>query len=70
MSRELLTPPKSRQESEEPGHKDDAEAIGTTTSLLRDLDRLLERYLHLLDRHQTLQAELGKQFSSVSAANN
>lgn len=70
MSNELLTPPKSQRESEEPGQKDGAEAIGTTTSLLRDLDRLLERYLHLLDRHQTLQAELGKQFSSVSVANN
>ncbi|KAK2758026.1 hypothetical protein FQN54_004432 [Arachnomyces sp. PD_36] len=28
------------------------------------LDALLERYLHLLDRHQQLQAELGKQLAS------
>lgn len=29
------------------------------------LDALLERYLHLLDRHQKLQEELGKQLASV-----
>ena len=33
--------------------------------LLQSLDNLLERYLHLLDQHQKLQAELGSKLSSV-----
>jgi len=33
--------------------------------LVRSLDGLLERYLHLLDQYQTLQQELTKHLSAV-----
>lgn len=33
--------------------------------LIRSLDGLLERYLHLLDQYQTLQQELTKHLSAV-----
>lgn len=60
---QIPTPPLSRQASEERQIEDQKKTKDQDQILL--LDSLLERYLHLLDRHQTLQAELGKQLSSV-----
>jgi coiled-coil domain-containing protein 115 len=57
------TPPSSREVS---GASEEIEKSASSTKhLVQSLDSLLERYLHLLDRHQTLQANLGKQLSSV-----
>ncbi|KAL5049862.1 hypothetical protein BDW71DRAFT_203940 [Aspergillus fruticulosus] len=59
------TPPASRQNSEVPDaelkqlHTDDP-----TLDLLESLDALLEKYLHLLDKHQRLQGDLASKFSS------
>ncbi|KAL4922208.1 hypothetical protein BDW62DRAFT_79147 [Aspergillus aurantiobrunneus] len=62
---QLPTPPASRQNSEIP----DAELKqlhinNTTPNLLSSLDALLEKYLHLLDKHQRLQSELASKLSS------
>lgn len=59
---QLPTPPLSREASEEP--ISDSGAATTTDQKLVELDALLERYLHLLDRHQKLHVELGKKLSS------
>ena len=59
---QLPTPPLSREASVEPT----SGATTRTDQKLAELDALLERYLHLLDRHQRLHAELGKQLSFVS----
>jgi hypothetical protein len=64
--RQLPTPPVSRQTSEIPDgelkqlHVDDIPPDPSTS-----LDALLERYLHLLDKHQRLQSELSSELSSV-----
>jgi hypothetical protein len=59
---QLPTPPISRQASQERHIQDQEKA---SQDPIRLLDSLLERYLNLLDRHQTLQVEIGKQLSSV-----
>ncbi|EED13888.1 conserved hypothetical protein [Talaromyces stipitatus ATCC 10500] len=59
MSR-ISTPPLSPETSIEP--KD--EKCESTNNKIRQLDNLLERYLHLLDTHQKLQESVGKQLSS------
>ncbi|KAL4906882.1 hypothetical protein BDW74DRAFT_176484 [Aspergillus multicolor] len=62
---QLPTPPASRQSSERPEaefkqlHIDDP-----TPDLLKSLDALLEKYLHLLDKHQRLQNDLASKLSS------
>ncbi|KKA17086.1 hypothetical protein T310_9263 [Rasamsonia emersonii CBS 393.64] len=61
---QIPTPPLSRQASEERQIEDQKKTSQDQDQVLL-LDSLLERYLHLLDRHQTLQAEIGKQLSSV-----
>ncbi|KAL4970019.1 uncharacterized protein BDV14DRAFT_195557 [Aspergillus stella-maris] len=71
---QLPTPPASRQSSEVPDaklkqlHIDDRASHSTQA-----LDELLEKYLHLLDKHQTLQDELAsrlsKGFLSLAHAN-
>lgn len=53
---QVPTPPRSRQASASPESQFNAST---------DLDSLLERYLALLDRHQSLQTDLAKQLSSV-----
>jgi hypothetical protein len=64
--KQLPTPPASRQSSEVPDtdlkqlHIDDP-----TPDLLESLDALLEKYLHLLDKHQRLQHVLASKLSSV-----
>lgn len=40
----------------------------SSSKLLESLDSLLEQYLQLLHRHQTLHAQLGKQLSSVRSS--
>ncbi len=52
---EILTSPKSTS----------VEESGAQEELVRALDDLLERYLHLLDQYQTLQQELTKHLSAV-----
>lgn len=52
---EILTSPKSTS----------VEESGAQEELVRALDDLLERYLHLLDRYQTLQQDLTKHLSAV-----
>ncbi|KAE8148551.1 hypothetical protein BDV25DRAFT_158132 [Aspergillus avenaceus] len=61
---QVPTPPASRHGSETPDAESKQLPITDSTELLQSLDTLLERYLHLLDRHQKLQAELA---SSLSA---
>lgn len=61
---QIPTPPQSRGASTEPNEKIDT----TRDDKVQLLDKLLERYLHLLDRHQKLQESLGKQLSSVSSS--
>ncbi|KAL4935700.1 hypothetical protein BDV06DRAFT_206472 [Aspergillus oleicola] len=62
---QLPTPPVSRQTSEVPDaelkqlHIDDP-----TPHLIQTLDELLEKYLHLFDKHQSLQNELASKLSS------
>ncbi|KAJ5624566.1 hypothetical protein N7510_000875 [Penicillium lagena] len=59
---QIPTPPASRPASESP---DESQKPDTASSeLLRSLDTLLEKYLHLLDRQQELQSGLAKQVSS------
>ncbi|KAL3436771.1 hypothetical protein BDV09DRAFT_164393 [Aspergillus tetrazonus] len=63
--KQLPTPPASRQSSEVPDtdlkqlHIDDP-----TPDPLESLDALLEKYLHLLDKHQRLQHVLASRLSS------
>ncbi|KAL4759827.1 uncharacterized protein BDW70DRAFT_139215 [Aspergillus foveolatus] len=63
--KQLPTPPASRQSSEVPDtdlkqlHIDDP-----TPDPLESLDALLEKYLHLLDKHQRLQHVLASKLSS------
>ncbi|BCR91587.1 uncharacterized protein ACHE_70430A [Aspergillus chevalieri] len=60
---QILTPPASRHTSESPEVRKETE-VDASAELLQSLDTLLERYLHLLDRHQKLQADLAKRLSS------
>ncbi|KAL1963761.1 hypothetical protein VTN77DRAFT_7827 [Rasamsonia byssochlamydoides] len=60
---QIPTPPLSPQASEGRLHIEDQEEKASQDQILL-LDSLLERYLNLLDRHQTLQKEIGKQLSS------
>lgn len=62
---QIPTPPQSPGNSVEP-KKDNDTTTATIEEKVQLLDKLLERYLHLLDTHQKLQESLGKQFSSVS----
>ena len=58
---QIPTPPASP-------HVENSRRAPANNSLLEPLESpnaLLERYLHLLDQHQKLQEELGKQLSSV-----
>lgn len=48
--------------------QEESSVVHSSDALSQSLDSLLERYLGLLDRHQKLQAELAKQFSSVWGA--
>ncbi len=41
-------------------------SLNSQEELVSTLDTLLERYLHLLDQHQTLQQELAERFSAVN----
>lgn len=52
---EFLTPPKPTS----------VDKSAPQEELVRTLDGLLERYLHLLDQYQTLQQELTKHLSAV-----
>ena len=62
---QIPTPPASRHGSESPDTEYKQIPVVDTSDLLQSLDTLLERYLHLLDRHQKLQAELATTLSSV-----
>ena len=42
-----------------------SEQVDSREKLVRSLDHLLERYLHLLDQYQTLQQELTQHLSRV-----
>ncbi|KAE8360715.1 hypothetical protein BDV27DRAFT_134040 [Aspergillus caelatus] len=61
---QIPTPPASRHGSESPDTEYKQIPVVDTSDLLQSLDTLLERYLHLLDRHQKLQAELATTLSS------
>ncbi|OGM45929.1 hypothetical protein ABOM_005240 [Aspergillus bombycis] len=61
---QIPTPPASRHGSESPDTEYKQPPGVGNSDLLRSLDALLERYLHLLDRHQKLQAELATSLSS------
>ncbi|KNG85874.1 hypothetical protein ANOM_003649 [Aspergillus nomiae NRRL 13137] len=61
---QIPTPPASRHGSESPETEHKQPPGVDSSGLLRSLDALLERYLHLLDRHQKLQAELATTLSS------
>ncbi|OOO08826.1 hypothetical protein OAory_01101220 [Aspergillus oryzae] len=61
---QIPTPPASRHGSESPGIEYKQPPVVDPSDLLQSLDTLLERYLHLLDRHQKLQAELATTLSS------
>ncbi|RJE24850.1 hypothetical protein PHISCL_02804 [Aspergillus sclerotialis] len=64
MSR-FPTPPASRYSSESLNDTyEKTPVVDSSAELSRYLDALLERYLGLLDRHQTLQSDLAKQLSS------
>ena len=63
---QVPTPPASRHSSEAPEvQQKETQEVDTSAALLQTLDTLLERYLHLLDRHQKLQEDLAKRLSSV-----
>lgn len=62
---QVPTPPASRPGSEAPEVQQKETQVDTSAGLLQTLDTLLEQYLHLLDRHQKLQADLAKRLSSV-----
>ncbi|PYH33044.1 uncharacterized protein BO87DRAFT_407687 [Aspergillus neoniger CBS 115656] len=62
---QIPTPPASRPASPAPDSEPkQAPVADAPEDLLQSLDNLLERYLHLLDQHQKLQAELGSKLSS------
>ncbi|OOF98593.1 hypothetical protein ASPCADRAFT_204353 [Aspergillus carbonarius ITEM 5010] len=62
---QIPTPPASRSASPAPdAEPKQAPVAESPVDLLQSLDNLLERYLHLLDQHQKLQAELGSKLSS------
>ncbi|PYI07112.1 hypothetical protein BO78DRAFT_460732 [Aspergillus sclerotiicarbonarius CBS 121057] len=62
---QIPTPPASRSASPAPdAEPKQAPVAESSVDLLQSLDNLLERYLHLLDQHQKLQAELGSKLSS------
>ncbi|PYH44937.1 uncharacterized protein BP01DRAFT_357287 [Aspergillus saccharolyticus JOP 1030-1] len=61
---QIPTPPASRHGSPSPEHNPKKSEIEQQTIRLQTLDELLERYLHLLDEHQKLQADLGSRLSS------
>ncbi|KAI9927968.1 hypothetical protein ASPWEDRAFT_29358 [Aspergillus wentii DTO 134E9] len=61
---QVPTPPASRHGSESPDVEQKKPVVDSSAELLQSLDTLLERYLCLLDRHQKLQADLGKRLSS------
>ncbi|KAB8236795.1 hypothetical protein ETB97_011305 [Aspergillus alliaceus] len=62
---QIPTPPASPQGSESPDvESKPPPVVDSSVDLLQSLDTLLERYLHLLDRHQELQAELATVLSS------
>ncbi|KAL4739136.1 hypothetical protein BDV11DRAFT_188445 [Aspergillus similis] len=63
--KQLPTPPASRQSSEVPDTDFKQLHINEPTpDLLESLDTLLEKYLHLLDKHQRLQHVLASKLSS------
>ena len=47
-------------------HPSTVEQLGSKETLVRSLDDLLERYLHLLDQYQSLQQSLAQILSKVS----
>ncbi|RDW86180.1 uncharacterized protein DSM5745_02822 [Aspergillus mulundensis] len=62
---QLSTPPASRQSSELPDAElKQLQIDDPTPDLLESLDALLEKYLHLLDKHQRLQNDLASKLSS------
>ncbi|GKZ20472.1 hypothetical protein AbraIFM66951_002671 [Aspergillus brasiliensis] len=62
---QIPTPPASRSASPAPDSEPKrAPVADASEDLIQSLDNLLERYLHLLDQHQKLQAELGSKLSS------
>jgi hypothetical protein len=61
---QIPTPPSSREVSAEPVPERPRKV--TTEDHVKSLDILLERYLYLLDQHQTLRADLAEQLSSVN----
>ncbi|PYH98758.1 hypothetical protein BO71DRAFT_22747 [Aspergillus ellipticus CBS 707.79] len=62
---QIPTPPASRSASPAADAEPKQPPVADSSAdLLQSLDSLLERYLHLLDQHQKLQAELGSQLSS------
>ncbi|RDH31378.1 hypothetical protein BDQ94DRAFT_147305 [Aspergillus welwitschiae] len=62
---QIPTPPASRSASPAPDSEPKQTPVADAREdLLQSLDNLLERYLHLLDQHQKLQAELGSKLSS------
>ncbi|PYI17126.1 hypothetical protein BO86DRAFT_388307 [Aspergillus japonicus CBS 114.51] len=61
---QIPTPPASRHGSPSTEHDSNEEKPEQQLDHLQMLDDLLERYLHLLDQHQQLQADLGARLSS------
>ncbi|KAF7591919.1 hypothetical protein BBP40_000890 [Aspergillus hancockii] len=61
---QIPTPPASHHGSESPDAESKQSPADSSLDLLQSLDTLLERYLHLLDRHQKLQADLATNLSS------
>ncbi|KKK15894.1 hypothetical protein AOCH_005432 [Aspergillus ochraceoroseus] len=62
---QLLIPPTSRHSSESPEEElKQLHLADSATNPLQLLDTLLERYLHLLDKHQKLQTKLASKLSS------
>ncbi|PKY07803.1 hypothetical protein P168DRAFT_323032 [Aspergillus campestris IBT 28561] len=59
---QIPTPPASRASSE--SLYVETKQSDSSAELLRSLDSLLEHYLHLLDQHQRLQADLSSRLSS------
>ncbi|PLN82147.1 hypothetical protein BDW42DRAFT_167241 [Aspergillus taichungensis] len=59
---QIPTPPASRAGSE--SLDVETKQSDSSAELLRSLDSLLEHYLHLLDQHQRLQADLSSRLSS------
>ncbi|RAH75539.1 uncharacterized protein BO66DRAFT_363465 [Aspergillus aculeatinus CBS 121060] len=61
---QIPTPPASRHGSPSTEHGSNESKPEQQLDHLQMLDDLLERYLHLLDQHQRLQADLGARLSS------